>query len=517
MKLIKKNKPVILCIMDGWGHSNKKKYNAVKLAKTPNFDYFLKFYQNCYLNASGENVGLPENQIGNSEVGHMNIGSGRIVLQTLPRINEAIKKKSIFKNFNLLKFAKNHNSQGTVHIIGLCSNGGVHSHKDHFIPICKFLDKLNLKVNLHLFSDGRDSSPREFEKIMYEFINLLPKNITISSLIGRYYSMDRDNRWDRIKKSFDLIIYGKGKYNFDNVYEACESAYKRGETDEFISPSIINNYKGINPKDSLIVINFRADRIRQILESLVDPKFNKFNRSNDFTPIKNVLGMTEYSKNLDKFVSSLFEKERIKDTLGEIISKSGLKQLRLAETEKYPHVTFFFNGGEENAYENEDRILVNSPLISTYDLKPEMSAELIKKKLLSSIKSEKYDLIIVNFANPDMVGHTGNLKAVVKAVETVDKTLAFIKNELDKTYGIFLLTSDHGNCEKMWDEKNNSFHTAHTTNPVPLILINSKKNTNFSNLKLRNGKLADIAPTILELLDLKVPKLMNGISLIVND
>ncbi len=507
-------KPIVLCIMDGWGIEKNIKNNAIRLAKTPNYDKLIKNFPSSFLKASGNSVGLPKNQIGNSEVGHMNIGSGRVILQSLPKIDKAFKENQISKNENLDKFIKKLNPEKSVHILGLCSYGGVHSHARHIIEMSKIISKKSKNVKLHIFSDGRDTLPNELSTIIAEFSSNLPKSIKICSLIGRYYSMDRDNRWNRVKKAHDLIVNGKGNYNFQNIFEAVDNAYKRGETDEFISPTTISNYKGIEAGDSIIMTNFRADRVREFLESLVNPNFNKFQRDENILPITNTLGMYHYSDELSKYILSIFKNELYEKTLGEVISLAGLTQLRIAETEKYPHVTFFFNGGQEKRYKMEDRILIPSPKVATYDLKPEMAANKINKKLNYYIQKNIYDLIIVNFANPDMVGHTGNLKATIKAVETVDECVGKIKKSISKTNGILLLTSDHGNCECMWNDKNNSPHTAHTTNLVPFIMVSNIKLIKSKKLKLNNGKLADIAPTILDLLNIEKPKLMDGNSLI---
>ena len=514
MKTNQTNKPLVLCIMDGWGLNNDKKNNAVALAKTPNYSFFLRNFPNSKLEASGEYVGLPPGQIGNSEVGHMNLGSGRIVLQSLPKINLAFKKRYIQKNDSLQEFLAAHKTESTIHVLGLCSNGGVHSHKDHIIELTKILNKKKLKVCLHLFSDGRDSSPNEFGNIIRKMLSQLPPKIKISTLIGRYYSMDRDNRWERIEKCYNLIINGKSIYNSENVVQAIKLAYNRNETDEFVSPTVIGDYEGVKSGDSLLIANFRSDRVREILEAFLFPKFFHFKRLNNKPPFKNALGMNEYSEKLNPYIKSIFKNEIIKDTLGEMISKSGLTQLRLAETEKYPHVTFFFNGGNEKKYLNEERTMIPSPKVATYDLKPEMSAKEVEKKLTSSIQNQKYDVIIINFANPDMVGHTGDMEATIKAIETIDTSLAKMKKAIDKTNGIILLTADHGNCEEMWDKQNKTPHTSHTTNKVPLILISSKKNKSFADINLKDGKLSDIAPTILNILNLPTSKHMDGNSLI---
>ena len=506
----KQKKPIVLCIMDGWGINKNYKNNAIAIARTPNVDFLTKNFAYSTLDASGKDVGLPTGQVGNSEVGHMNIGSGRIVLQTLPRINKAFSNNEIEKNKNFQNFLINHNTDKTVHLLGLCSDGGVHSHSNHIIEMSKLLKKNKCKVCIHIFSDGRDCSPKQLGQQIKKFQMSLPKNIKVVSIIGRYYSMDRDNRWERVKKAFDLIVYGKYERKFSSILKGLEEAYKNNETDEFISPTLIGDYKGFEYGDSLIMINFRADRVRELLTALLDPKFKEFEKDNNTPILTNNLGMIEYSTELLNFINPIFVKENIKDTLGEVVSKANLKQLRLAETEKYPHVTYFFNGGKETVYPGETRMMIPSPKISTYDLKPEMSAKKVETELISSIKNRTYDLIIVNFANPDMVGHTGDLKAAIKAVETVDAAVGNIKDMIIKLDGIMLLTADHGNCEIMFYDIVNLPHTSHTSNKVPLILI-SKNNI----YKLRNGRLADIAPTILELMSIKTPNSMSGKSLLV--
>ena len=447
----KSKKPIVLCIMDGWGINKSSENNAVALAKTPNVDFLTKTFPYSTLDASGEDVGLPIGQVGNSEVGHMNLGSGRVVLQTLPKINKAFANNEIVNKNNFQNFLLNHNKNKTVHLLGLCSDGGVHSHSSHIIEMSKLLEKNNCKACIHIFSDGRDCSPKQLGQQIKKFEMSLPRNIKVVSLIGRYYSMDRDNRWERVKKAFDLIVYGKYDRKFSHVSEALEEAYINDETDEFILPTLIGDYRGFVDGDSLIMINFRADRVRELLTALLDPKFKEFEKDINTPILSNNLGMTEYSTQLSNFMNFIFVKENIKDTLGEVVSKANLKQLRLAETEKYPHVTFFFNGGKETVYPGETRIMIPSPKISTYDLKPEMSAKKVETKLITSIKNKTYDLIIINFANPDMVGHTGDLKAAIKAVETVDKAIGNIKNTIIKFDGIMLLTADHGNCEIMFD------------------------------------------------------------------
>ena len=335
------NRPVVLCIMDGWGLDKKSEFNAVELAQTPNFDYLSKNYPYSTLDASGEAVGLPKGQVGNSEVGHMNLGSGRVVLQTLPKIDRAFSDDQIKTNKNFQNFLSNHKKDKTVHLLGLCSDGGVHSHCNHIIGMAKLLHEKNLKTVLHIFSDGRDSSPKQLGHLIKEFESKLPKSIKIVTLVGRYFAMDRDNRWDRVKKSFDLIAYGKYRRKEDDVSTAIRKAYESNETDEFISPTVIGDYKGISEGDSLMMINFRADRVRELLMPFINPGFDKFSKTINTPVLTNNLGMTEYSTEISKFMDSIFTSEEIQNTLGEIVSKENLKQLRLAETEKYPHVTFF--------------------------------------------------------------------------------------------------------------------------------------------------------------------------------
>ena len=503
MKIKQNNKPLVLCIMDGWGLDNDKKNNAVALAKTPNYNFFLRNFPNSKLEASGEYVGLPKGQIGNSEVGHMNLGSGRVILQSLPKINLSFKKNIVKKNKQLNDFLYTHQNGKTIHVLGLCSNGGVHSHKDHIIELVKILNEKNLNICLHLFSDGRDSSPNEFGNIIKQMVTQLPPKIQISTLIGRYYSMDRDNRWERIEKCYNLIINGKSDYNCENVIKAIKLAYDRNETDEFVSPTIIGNYNGIKTGDSLLITNFRADRVREILEAFLFPKFTHFKRFKDKPPFKNALGMNEYSEKLNPYIKSIFKNEVIKDTLGEIISRAGLRQLRLAETEKYPHVTFFFNGGLEEKFNGEKRILCQSPKVATYDLKPEMSANEIANSIIPEIKNDYADFICLNFANPDMVGHTGNFNAAVQACEAVDQcTKQVVEEALKKNYSIIII-ADHGNSDLMVNNDGTP-NTAHTTNPVPIIILDK----DFDNVK--NGILADVAPTILKIMGIEKPSKMTG-------
>ena len=484
-------------------------------AKTPNFDYLSKKFSSTKLLASGRDVGLPKGQVGNSEVGHMNIGCGRIVKQNLLRIDEAIKNNTLSKNILIEKFIGDVlENKGVVHLIGLVSDGGVHSKDKHILELSKILVNRKIKVIIHAFTDGRDTLPKIALKTLAKFNEKLPSGATIGTVMGRFYPMDRDYRWERISVAWKAIALGKAQYNSKCLKNLIQEAYNRGETDEFISPTILENknnckYGGINNGDGLVIANFRSDRVRQIIDSLIDKNFNKFNREKTIE-FSSFLGMVPYSKKIDMIIPSLFPEKIIKNSLGEVLSSANLKQLRIAETEKYPHVTFFFNGGHEKLFDGEERILIPSPKVKTYDLAPKMGANKITKEIVEKIKNKSFDVIIANFANPDMVGHTGNYQAVLEGIECIDKCIGKIFNQVTKNEGIMILTPDHGNSEMMWDLENNSPHTAHTSNPVPFILVDEK-----IDFKLRRGNLADIAPTIIDLLNLNKPKDMEGFSLII--
>ena len=503
-------KPLVLCIMDGWGISNETDNNAIEMANTPIFDELMETYPNGVMHASGEFVGLPNGQMGNSEVGHMNLGAGRVVLQDLPRINTAIEKGLLAKNQPLKQLIKTSQSvNGKCHIIGLLSDGGVHSHQKHLEALANFLVAAGTEVYVHAISDGRDTSPKTAKTCINNFIKNTNGRAPIVSLIGRFYAMDRDNRWDRVQKAFNAIVNAEGKYS-DNLIEEIDNQYKRGITDEFLEPVINNEYQGISDGDTLLFGNFRADRAREILSAIVDPNFNSFNRLR----IPNLAfkaGLVAYSELLNQHLNVLFPTVNLDETIGEIVAKQGLKQLRIAETEKYPHVTFFLNGGREEKFSGEERILIPSPKVATYDLEPEMSARILTKKLVHAIRENKFDFIVVNYANPDMVGHTGDLRAAIKAVETVDECIGYLVQELKKIDGLMFLTSDHGNCEMMYDTNTQTTHTSHTTNLVPTVLVNASSEV----FELKNGKLADVAPTLLELLGLPIPQSMNGQSMLV--
>ncbi len=505
----KKKGPVVLCIMDGWGHSESISNNAVALAKTPNFDRLRSEYPHSFLAAAGADVGLPEGQVGNSEVGHINIGAGRIVMQDLPRINKATSDGSLRAHPLLLTLATQlARTGGIAHVMGLLSDGGVHSHQNHMLAITNGLCDAGVRVALHGFTDGRDVLPRAAGQSVADFAQTLPNNSTIATIIGRYYAMDRDSRWERTKCAFDAINSARTERQpFASATDAIIDAYNAGESDEFIRPRVVGNYAGMQDGDALIFINFRADRARQLLNSMLLPGTVGY----DATPpeISTAIGMTTYSDTLAARMQTLFPPLELTKTLGEVVAAAGRCQLRLAETEKYPHVTFFLNGGDEKSQPNEDRCMVQSPMVATYDQRPEMNASGVLAAALDSISTHRHDLIIVNFANPDMVGHTGDLQAAIIAVETVDDCVGQIADALVSAGGEMLLTADHGNCEVMWDDYADSPHTAHTTNLVPLIMINAR-----SAASVVDGRLADLAPSLLEMLGIAKPTEMTGNSLL---
>ena len=501
------NKKIILCIMDGWGISNQNQNNAIYSASTINYDYFLKKYPNTQLIASEKGVGLPTNQFGNSEVGHMNIGAGRIILQDILRINESIKSGRMKNNFKLNKIKKDCQN---IHILGLISNGGVHGHIDHLISIIDILKKKKNKIFIHCILDGRDTPPTsgiKFMKVLLDKINKAD-NITVASISGRYFTMDRDNRWERVEQAYNSIIEGVSKNKFTCPIDAIKKSYDNSLTDEFLQPTSNKNYLGCKDNDAFIVTNYRADRVREILSSIFDEQFDFFPRK---TKIKfsHKIGLVEYSKRLSKSLDSLFTNQRINNTLGEILAHLKFKQLRIAETEKYAHVTYFFNGGIEEKYSGEDRILIPSPRVKTYDMCPEMGSYEMTKKLVEQISTKNYEFILVNYANTDMVGHTGNFNATVKAVEVIDRCIGQIYKTAKKNDYLLILTSDHGNADQMKYSSDNSICTTHSMNPVPLIICSEK------NFNLKKGCLADIAPTILKLMKIDKPKEMTGNSIIV--
>jgi 2,3-bisphosphoglycerate-independent phosphoglycerate mutase len=501
-------KPVVLCILDGWGYREEVENNAIKMADTPTYDRFWDTYPHAFVKTSGLAVGLPDGQMGNSEVGHMNIGGGRVVMQDLPRIDDALKTDTLKDMSGLQNFITAlKKSGGACHLMGLLSPGGVHSHQDHFVALAKIISEAGIPVHIHGFLDGRDTPPKSAKEYINKFESDIANfnNVAIKTLSGRFYAMDRDQRWDRVEKAYNTIVKGEGNTS-KTAEKALFARYVKLETDEFLSPTVIGEYDGMEDGDGIFMANFRSDRAREILSSLSDPNFDGFSRS----PINFAAqtGLVEYSNAHNEFMTALFQPVEVKNNFGAVVSSAGLKQLRIAETEKYAHVTFFFNGGEEKIFIGEDRILVPSPNVKTYDLKPEMSAPEVTDKLVAAIKSGTYDTIIVNFANPDMVGHTGILSAAIKAVETIDNSLQQLEEALIEVDGIMLVTADHGNVELMLDQDTGVPHTAHTNWDVPIIMVNGPK-----GLILNNGRLADIAPTLLNLMDIPQPIEMTGESL----
>ena len=508
-----KDKLTMLMILDGFGINENDNANAIKIANTPNIDRLMKTCPTCKMYTSGLNVGLPDGQMGNSEVGHTNIGAGRIVYQELTRITKSIEDGDFFSNPEFVKaieYCKEHNSK--LHIMGLLSDGGVHSHIRHLYALLELAKRKDFEnVYVHCFMDGRDTPPSSGETYITELESKMKEKGVgkIATISGRFYSMDRDKRWQRIEKAYRALVYGEGE-KATSAITAIEDSYQKDVFDEFMLPTVIMNgnepVAKIEKNDAVIFFNYRTDRAREITRTLVDKDFNEFEANKDLNLF--YVCMTTYDETMPNVVVA-FKQEDLKNTFGEYVSNQGLKQLRIAETEKYAHVTFFFNGGKEEQYEGEDRILVPSPKVETYDMKPEMSAYEVTEKLLDAINSKKYDTIILNYANPDMVGHTGNLEAAVKAVETVDECVGKVVEAVEAQNGVLIITADHGNIEQMVDYKTGEPHTAHTTNPVPLMLVG------MENVKLRDGILADLAPTMLDIMNLEKPKEMTGKSIII--
>ena len=504
-------KPVLLAILDGYGKSEIHEGNAIFTANTSRMDEILNNNPNTVIHASGLDVGLPEGQMGNSEVGHTNIGAGRIVYQELTRITKSIKDGDFFENEVLNAACDNCiKNNSDLHIMGLLSDGGVHSHIEHLYAIIELAKRKNVEnVYVHCFLDGRDVSPTSgssFAKALVEKIRDLGKG-QIATVIGRYYAMDRDSRWERVSKAYDAIVNGVGQYS-ESAVTAIENSYNNDVTDEFVVPTVITTDGKPNGKlkenDSVVFFNFRPDRAREITRTIVDEEFSGFERK--FFKTYYVC-MTQYDASMPN-VHVAFKPQTLVNTLGETISKLGLKQLRIAETEKYAHVTFFFNGGVETVYEGEDRILVSSPKVATYDMQPEMSAYEVTDKLLEALNTDKYDVVILNFANCDMVGHTGDMEAAVKAVEAVDECIGKVYDKVMEKNGVILITADHGNAEQMVDPSDKSVFTAHTTNVVPLVVAG------LGDIKLETGRLADLAPTMLDIMNVDIPEEMTGKSLI---
>ena len=511
-----KDKVTMLMILDGFGDNKNKDGNAIKLANTPNIDKLMKKYPNTDIFTSGLHVGLPEGQMGNSEVGHTNIGAGRIVYQELTRITKSIEDGDFFSNpefIAAIENCKKYNSK--LHILGLVSDGGVHSHNRHLYGLLEMAKRRDFEdVYVHCFLDGRDTPPASAETYVAELQEKMKEKGVgkIASLSGRFYAMDRDKRWQRVQKCYDALVNGEGEKAGDPI-KAIEDSYQKEVFDEFVVPTVMCNgnepVAKIEENDSVIFFNFRPDRAREITRALVDPEFDGFE-----TKKMNLyyVCFTSYDETMPN-VHIAFKKEPLKNTFGEVISEAGLTQLRIAETEKYAHVTFFFNGGEEKQYPGEDRILVPSPKVETYDMKPEMSAYEVTDKVCEALENDKYDVVILNFANTDMVGHTGSLQAAIKAVEAVDECVGKIVKIIEEKQGNLLITADHGNAEQMIDYKTGEPHTAHTTNPVPIILVTANKEYKLKE----NGKLADLAPTMLDLMGIKQPEEMTGESLLIRE
>ena len=506
------SKKALLMILDGWGLGDQKKDDVIFNTPTPYWDYLMTTYPHSQLQASGENVGLPDGQMGNSEVGHLNIGAGRVVYQDLVKINRACADNSILKNpevVSAFSYAKENGK--SVHFMGLTSNGGVHSSLVHLFKLCDIAKEYNIdNTFIHCFMDGRDTDPKSGKGFIEELSAHCEKSAgKIASIIGRYYAMDRDNMWDRVGMAYRAMVNGEGVHN-SNAVDAVEKSYESIDgdgkhlTDEFVMPTVCSEDGKIKENDSVVFFNFRPDRAREITRAFVDPEFKGFERK--YFPLYYVC-MTQYDETMPN-VKVAFAPEALKNTMGEYLSSLGKTQLRIAETQKYAHVTFFFNGGEEKVYPGEDRVLIDSPKISTFDLKPEMSAYEVCDAACERILSGKYDVVILNYANCDMVGHTGVFPAAVKAVETVDECVGKLVDAVNKMGGVTLITADHGNADKMYAEDGTPF-TAHTTNPVPLIVVGYD-----CKLKQNGGRLCDLAPTMLDIMGLAKPAEMTGVSLI---
>ena len=501
-------KPVVLCILDGWGHREDRTANAPALANTPTFDRIIATCPHNLLITHGPDVGLPTGQMGNSEVGHTNIGAGRVVAMDLGQIDLAIEDGSFFTNAALQAFiATLKASGGTAHLIGLVSDGGVHGHMSHILAAMRAITQAGVPVVLHAVTDGRDVAPKSAYGYLEDLQAAMPNGARIGTLTGRYFTMDRDNRWERVAEAYEAMVHAKGLHAA-SAHAAVTAGYNRSETDEFITATVIGDYAGARDGDGLFCLNFRADRAREILAAMAAPRFAAFDAG--ARPVwAACLGMVEYSEAHNAYMTTVFPSREIVNTLGEWAAKHGKRQFRLAETEKYPHVTFFLNGGEEQPETGEDRYMAPSPKVATYDLQPEMSCAEVTDHFVQAIQ-DGYDLIVVNYANPDMVGHTGDLKAAIAACEAVDQGLARVVAALEQVGGAMIVTADHGNCEVMIDPDTGGPHTAHTLNPVPVALVGGP-----SGVSLKPGRLADLAPTLLELMGLPQPPEMTGESLIV--
>lgn len=502
-------KPIVLCILDGWGFSNEVENNAIAAAHTPNWDHLREIGVGTFIKTSGEAVGLPDGQMGNSEVGHMNIGAGRVVNQDFTRITKDVRSGEFNNNPVLNKTIDDLKaSNKALHIFGLLSPGGVHSDEKHIFALIELAAQKGLdKIYLHAFLDGRDMPPKSAAPSLEKTEAVFAKagKGRIATIIGRYFAMDRDNRWDRVEQAYDLASQGLGHFQADSALKGLEEAYARGENDEFVKATVIGDAVKMMDGDAVIFMNFRADRAREISYPFVEADFDGFTPKH-LPKLSHFVSLTQYKAELKTEVA--YPPIELKNGLGEVLANSGRTQLRIAETEKYPHVTFFFNGGEEHVFKGEERILVNSPKVATYDLQPEMSAPEVTDRLVGAIESGKFDVIICNYANPDMVGHTGVFEAIVKAIEAVDTGLGKVYDAVKKAGGEMLVTADHGNAEKTWDKTTNQPHTAHTNTPVPLIYVGKRATLE------PDGALCDLAPTILFLLGEDQPAEMTGKNLI---
>lgn len=503
-------KPLVLMILDGFGHSDSPEYNAIHAANKPVYDRLLANQPHGLISGSGMDVGLPDGQMGNSEVGHMNLGAGRVVYQDFTRVTKAIRDGEFFENPNICAAVDKAVAAGkAVHILGLLSDGGVHSHQDHLVAMAELAAKRGAQqIYLHAFLDGRDTPPKSAQhsiELMQATFTRLGKG-RVASLIGRYFAMDRDNRWDRVEQAYHLIVEGKAEHHADYAVDGLIAAYERGETDEFVKATTIGEPVRVEDGDAVVFMNFRADRARELTRCFVEPGFDAFQRTR-VPQLAGFVMLTQYAASIP--APSAFAPEPLTNVLGEYLANNGKTQLRIAETEKYAHVTFFFSGGREEPFEGEERILIPSPQVATYDMQPEMSAPEVTDRIVEAIEQQRYDVIIVNYANGDMVGHTGVFEAAVKAVECLDKCMGRIVEALDKVGGEALITADHGNVEQMEDAMTGQAHTAHTCEPVPFIYYGKRK------LKVREGGvLADVAPTMLTLLGLPVPTEMTGRSIV---
>jgi len=500
-------KPVVLCILDGWGIGAGPEGNAPHLAQTPNMDRLMAHGPSATLTTFGPDVGLPRGQMGNSEVGHTNIGAGRVVAMDLGQIDLAIEEGSFATHAPMQDFIKTlKKTGGTAHLMGLVSEGGVHGHISHMIAAVRALDAAGVPVVIHALTDGRDVAPQSVLADLAHLEEALPETTRIVTVTGRYYAMDRDNRWERVSQAYGAIAQGRGAAA-ESARAAVESSYADGIFDEFIKASVVGGYTGAQDGDGFFCLNFRADRAREIMAALAAPEFDGFDRG-DAVAWAAVMGMAEYSSQHTAYMTTMYPKPEIINTLGAWVAAKGLRQFRVAETEKYPHVTFFLNGGAEEPETGEDRAMPASPKVATYDLQPEMSCAQVTDQFVKAIEA-RYDLIVVNYANPDMVGHTGDLDAAIAACEAVDAGLGRAVEALEKVGGAMIVTADHGNCEMMIDPETGGPHTAHTLNPVPVVVVGAPEGA-----QLRAGRLADLAPTVLALMGLDQPAEMTGVNLL---